>query len=241
MVKIGVLDDEVVICETIVKYLLDLGYSAPEYALNYDEAIELLRTYLPDVMLLDINIGGQKSGIDLARHIRSTYSVPLIFISSYSDSKTVQEATHVKPNGYLVKPFTKNDLFVAIETALSNYSKEISTQAESTSQVKLLPDSIFVKQDSLFVKLPFSEILYFKSDGVYIEIFTLHKKYLIRETMKSLLSLLPENQFFQTHRSYIVHLKHIDAVNTEYIVVNNENLPLSRTQREEFLMRMNII
>jgi len=122
MTKVGILDDEVIICETLNKYLIELGYQVPDYAMNYDEAVKLAINHKPDIMLLDININGKKNGIDFAKYLRENHNIPLIFVSSYSDKTTLEQARNVQPNGYLVKPFTKNDLFAAIEVALSNFS-----------------------------------------------------------------------------------------------------------------------
>lgn len=242
MTKVGILDDEVIICETLNKYLLELGYDVPDYAMSYDEAVELCNNHKPDIMLLDININGEKNGIDFAKFLRQNHNIPLIFVSSYSDKTTVEQAKEAKPNGYLVKPFSKNDLFAAIEVALSNFSIQ-SKEEENTLEknFKLLTDAIFIKQDSLYIKVYFKDVLYVKSEGVYAEIFTKEKKYLIRETLKNLLEILPSDSFFHIHRSYIVNINFVTAVNTEYVVVEKETIPMSRTSREEFLKRLNLL
>lgn len=238
MTRIGILDDEVIICETLSKYLREMGYEVPAYAMSYDEGIEMIAEHKPDIMLLDINLGDGKSGIDFAKYLRQHNNIPLIFISSYSDKSTVEKTLEAQPNGYLIKPFTRENLFVTIETALSNFSVKEST---SQNDYKLMEDALFIKQDALFIKVYFKEILYIKSDGVYAEIFTSEKKLLIRETLKHLLNILPTDSFYQLHRSYIVNIHKIDAVNSEYVLIQKEHLPISRTNREEFLKRLNII
>lgn len=242
MTKVGILDDEVIICETLNKYLLELGYEVPDYALNYNEAVDLVTIQMPDIMLLDININGDKSGIDFAKFVRENHNIPLIFVSSYSDKAILQSAKEVQPNGYLVKPFTKNDLFAAIEVALSNFSLQLKHKVSSEEKsFKLLTDAIFIKQDSLYIKVYFRDILYIKSEGVYAKIFTKEKKYLIRETLKNLIEAIPSDSFFHIHRSYIVNINSVDAVNTEYVLIDKEPIPMSRTSREEFLKRLNLL
>lgn len=241
MAKIGILDDEVVICETLNKYLLELGYEVPDYAMTYDEGVKLIEDESPDLMLLDINIGGEKTGIDLATIIRKYHDIPLVFVSSYSDQATIESAKTIQPNGYLVKPFSKEDLFVAIEVALSNFmSKQNNTSTEERT-VKPLSDALFIKQDSLFVKVKFNDIKFIRSEGVYVEIMTDSKKYLIRETMKNILDSLPAELFFQIHRSYIVHLQRIDAVNSEFVIIEKEPLPISRSLKDELMNRLNLL
>lgn len=241
MAKIGILDDEVVICETLNKYLLELGYEVPDYAMTYDEGVKLIEDESPDLMLLDINIGGEKTGIDLATIIRKYHDIPLVFVSSYSDQATIESAKTIQPNGYLVKPFSKEDLFVAIEVALSNFMSKQSNTTTEERTVKPLSDALFIKQDSLFVKVKFNDIKFIRSEGVYVEIMTDSKKYLIRETMKNILDSLPAELFFQIHRSYIVHLQRIDAVNSEFVIIEKEPLPISRSLKDELMNRLNLL
>lgn len=242
MTKIGILDDEVIICETISKYLKESGYDVPDYAVNYEEAVSLLKEHAPDIMLLDINIGGNKNGVDLAMYIRENYNIPVIFISSYSDKNTIEAAKKAKPNGYLVKPFSKDDLYASIEIAINSFTHLPEQPLPgSDNSIKLLPDALFVKQQALFVKIYFKEILFIKSESVYAEIFTRDKKLLIRETLKNLSGLLPAKDFSQIHRSYLVNINNIDAVNTEYVVINNEQIPISRSQRDAFLSHLNLL
>lgn len=240
MTKVGILDDEVVICETLTKYLLELGYDVIDYSLNYDEAVETTAKNIPDIYLIDINLGKGKSGIDFSEFLRENYTIPLIFISSYSDQETLSNVQKVKPNGYLVKPFNKNDLFASIEVALSNFSKN-NEASISTNDIKWLSDAFFIKQDSTYIKIYFKNLIYIKSDGVYLELITEHKKYLIRETLKNCIQFLPQNQFFQIHRSYIINLSCIDSVGVEEITISTIHLPLSKIYRNELLQKLNLL
>jgi two-component system, LytTR family, response regulator LytT len=241
MTRVGILDDEVIICETLRKYLLELGYEVLDYALNFEEGLNVL-SQNPDIMLLDINIGGPKTGIDLAEIIRAEKEMPIIFISSYSDPTTLEAAKGVKPNGYLVKPFTQQDLYTSIEVALSNYAgSKLPEENAEQEDCKLLPDALFVKQNSLYVKINFADIVYIKSDGVYVEIFTKDRRFLVRQSLKNLQNILPESYFLQVHRSYIINLHCIEAINHEYIVIQKEVIPISRSQRDLFLQRLTLL
>jgi two-component system, LytTR family, response regulator LytT len=242
MTKVGILDDEVVICETIKKHLSKLGYDVPDYAMSYEEGIALIEQHQPDIMLLDVNIGGDKTGIDFAAYLRKNHNIPLIFVTSYSDIATVSAAKNTEPNGYLLKPFSAEDLYVAIEAALSSFS---STQKSSGHDAPLtfkpLSDSLFIKQDQLFVKVKFEEISFVKSEGVYLEIYAAGKRMVIRETLKNLSDILPHEDFHQPHRSYIIRLSAIDAVNPEFVIIGNTSIPIARSHRDEFLNRLNLL
>ncbi|MCZ2223198.1 MAG: response regulator [Chitinophagales bacterium] len=243
MTKVCILDDEVLICETLSKYLNELGYEVPAYALFYDEALKMIKDEKPDIMLLDVNIGGKQSGIDVAKYIRTHHNIPLIFISSYSDRATLQEAALVKPNGYLVKPFNKNDLFAAIEIALSNFSENKVNENKELdfNEIKLLTDALFVKEGFAYKKIFFKEIIFIKSEGVYLEIYTKEKKFLVRESLKNITEILPKNTFYQTHRSYIVNLNAITLIEKEYLQIGTVNVPISRSNQNDFFNRLNLL
>ena len=113
--KIGLVEDELVIAMTITSTLKKLNYQVSKPASNYAQAIEMIERDRPDLLLLDINLGGQKDGIDVAAYTRANHHIPIIFLTAHSDTATVQRAKLVKPNAYLLKPFTKDDLFAALE------------------------------------------------------------------------------------------------------------------------------
>ena len=99
-IRILVVEDEIVVAIALVEMLEDLGYEVLDNAIGYSEAVEVLERDAPDLALLDITLGGAKSGIDLAQLIRERYEMPIIFLTSHHDKETVQRAMAVTPNGY---------------------------------------------------------------------------------------------------------------------------------------------
>lgn len=236
-VKILVVEDEIVIADNICDSLDELGYEVFEPAINYTEAVELLKTERPDIAMLDIQLAGSKDGIDLAWHIKENYNIPFIFLTSNADPRTVERAKKLTPPAYLIKPFVKDDLYTSIELALYNhYGDSFSRQDAEEPQV-IIKDAIFVKSKNLFQKVRFSEIMFIKSEHVYVELFTENgKSYLIRNSMNAFCEKLPKD-FFRVHRSYAINMQHLDAINTSYIVVGGGEVPIGKTYREE-LMKM---
>jgi DNA-binding NarL/FixJ family response regulator len=74
-------------------------------------------------VLLDINLGGGQSGIDVARMIHETYQLPYVFLTAFSDEHTLAAAQEQAPYGYLVKPFQPATLLSTISVALSNFRR----------------------------------------------------------------------------------------------------------------------
>ncbi len=119
--KVLIVEDELIIAEDLKEILLELGYRVTGIAKDIEEAKNVLIQEVPDIVLLDIRLRDGDNGIDLAQYIRKNYKLPVIFISSYSDKDTLIRAKQVKPDGYLVKPVEKGDIYSAIEIALSHY------------------------------------------------------------------------------------------------------------------------
>jgi len=235
-IKVGIIEDEMIIAEDLRDILESNDFNVCGVAKNYDKAIALIDNCQPDIVLLDIKIKGEKDGIDLAHKIREDYMIPFVFVSSHSDSQTVKRATEVNPYGYLVKPFEDHDVLVAIEVALGNFKKE---QQKVIEEHQLLNDALFVRIKNLSVKIPLSDIKYIKADGNYSNIQTLDKNYVLRSTLKEIENKLDQKTFYRTHKSYIVNLDQMSAINSEYVVVNEEQLPIGRDRLQHLMERIN--
>lgn len=246
-IKILIVEDNVIIADDMQSMLEEIGYEVVGNVIVYEQAVEVLKKTPVDLALIDIMLASKKTGIDLGKHIREAYNIPFIFVTSNSDRATVESAKKVKPNGYLVKPFEQQDLYTSIEIALSNfnYSKKenskvtAGTVEENTASSSVLKDSIFVKKQHLYYRIQFEDIQFIKADNVYLEVNTVDKKFLVRSPLKDYLEKLPRNKFYRAHKSYIVNVDHIDAVNSKDIVINNTLIPISKDFKEFILSSMN--
>ncbi|MCB0372390.1 MAG: response regulator [Muricauda sp.] len=245
-IKILIVEDNVIIADDMQSMLEEIGYEIVDNVIVYEQAVEVLKNNHVDLVLIDIILASDKTGIDLGKHIRDAYNIPFIFVTSNSDRATVENAKTVKPDGYLVKPFEQQDLYTSIEIALSNfnYSKkenttEIDEAGESFTSNSVLKDSIFVKKQHLYYRIQFKDIQFIKADNVYLEVNTVDKKFLVRSPLKDYLEKLPQNKFYRAHKSYIVNVDHIDAINSKDIMINNNLIPISKDFKEFILSSMN--
>jgi DNA-binding NarL/FixJ family response regulator len=120
-IKVGIVEDEMIIVETISLSLKKLGYLPSEPALSYESAIRMLEEDRPDIVLLDINLYDEFDGVDLAHYINANFSIPIIFLTANSDRNTIERSKQTRPNAFLVKPFSNEDLYTAIEISLFNH------------------------------------------------------------------------------------------------------------------------
>ena len=117
--KILIVEDDDIIARVEDWRLKNLGYTVCGRATNGAEAMELVVSKKPDVVLMDINIKGDVDGIETAKMIKKGFNIPVIYVTSHSDGATLVRAKETKPDGFILKPFEDNDLRIAIELALS--------------------------------------------------------------------------------------------------------------------------
>jgi len=116
--SILVVEDDDIIAKVLDWRLKNLGYAVSGRASTGAEAMELLVSHRPDLVLMDINIRGEIDGIETASMIRKGFSVPVVYVTSHSDGPTLERAKATKPDGFIIKPFDDDDLRVAIDLAL---------------------------------------------------------------------------------------------------------------------------
>lgn len=232
-IKILVVEDEIIIADNICKTLQSLEYDVLEPALNYSEAIQTIEKEKPDIAILDIQLSGKKTGIDLAKKINDIYRFPFIFLSANADLNTVKKAKEVNPYAYLVKPFSKNELFTSIEVAIHNFSRSINDN--STTQ-----DAIFIKQKNSYDKVKFDEVLFIKSDHIYIEInCKAGKKLIVRTSLNEINEKLNDN-FVRIQRGYIVNTKYITKVEQNTLHISTNVIPIGKKYKENVLKKLDL-
>lgn len=237
-VKILVVEDEVIIADNLCDTLDELNYETLEPAINYTEALEIISEETPDIAILDIELGGRKTGIDLAVEIKKKYDFPFIFLTSNADAATLEKAKKVNPSGYLVKPFTKEELYTTIEIALHNYSEKISDKSTADLIVK---NAFFIKEKGIFQKINFDDILYLKSEHVYTELVLVNDtKQVIRVSLNSIIDRL-NSDFIRVHRSYIINANYLSQIDKTALKVNNAIIPIGDKYKADFLKRINLI
>lgn len=138
--NILVIEDEPMIAIDITLHLEALGYTVIDTLHKAEDTEAILERERVDLIMLDINLEGEMTGIELADIIRKKYNIPFIYLSSYSDEDTLESAAHTFPAGYLVKPFKEADLSSTIKMALIKHR---------SNQSNILPDISMINQSML--------------------------------------------------------------------------------------------
>lgn len=131
-INILVVEDEKIVAIDIKRRLTSLGYNVIAAVSSGEKAIEVAAVHFPDLILMDIMLEGKLDGIETAQQIKDKYAIPVIFLTAYTDEKTIQRAKTAEPFGYILKPFEIRDLRSTIEIAL--YKAETQKKLRESEQ-----------------------------------------------------------------------------------------------------------
>ena len=121
MLKVSVVEDDKVIQGLKAQRLVKLGHTVHSLFETGETALEQLPRSLPDIVIMDIDLGGEIDGIDVALHIQEHHNIPFVFVSSHRDEETLHRVKMVEGAEYIVKPFTDTGLRIAIDLAMDKY------------------------------------------------------------------------------------------------------------------------
>jgi PAS domain S-box-containing protein len=131
-----VVEDESVIAMTLEETLINLGYKHIDIALNPATAKEKIDSNTYDLVILDINLGNNYDGIELATVIKLKQEhTPIIFLTGNSDNLTIERAKEVEPNAYLTKPFNENAIKINLDIIFFQRTKN-SSYIKNTNELK---------------------------------------------------------------------------------------------------------
>jgi DNA-binding NarL/FixJ family response regulator len=119
--NILIIEDELLIAQDLSYLLQDLGFNCVGIAKNYERAMFLFNTNDVHLILCDINIEGEKDGIDTALALNKIKKNPVIYLSAYSDHELITRITDTSTYGYLVKPYNERSLEVAINMSINKF------------------------------------------------------------------------------------------------------------------------
>ena len=243
LLKILVVEDEMIIGAKISMQLTSLGYEVTGILPRGEEAILHVQQNKPDIILLDINLKGKIDGIETARQIQLQNNIPVIYLTANSDEATFNRAKSTRPAAFISKPFKQLDLQRAIELTISRMAEQENGNQPpehpgDTEQPFILSDRIFVRHKEKMVKIMLSDILYMEADRNYSRIFTTTKEYLLSITLKRIEERLPVKLFQRIHRSYIINIMHVDEVVESHAIIAQKPIPLGMGMKEQLMQRL---
>ncbi|HOJ96248.1 MAG TPA: response regulator [Methanospirillum sp.] len=122
--RVLIVEDNRIEALDLIKIIEAHGYDLAGVAKTGEEAIRISREKHPDAIIMDIRLAGDMDGISAAEEINRNDHIPIIFLTAYSDIKTIRRATSTRLSGFITKPFSENDIVHALEVALYKHESE---------------------------------------------------------------------------------------------------------------------
>ncbi|MBX0334392.1 response regulator [Pontibacter sp. HSC-14F20] len=250
--KLLIAEDDVVIAQNLSLSLESMGYEVCQAVSSGEELLLQVHQHQPDLIILDITLDGKLDGIETAALLAKATKVPFIFMTAFSDKETIDRAKQTNPHAYLVKPFDARTLQSSIELAIHNAgtrqlqpAQATAIPARPTDTVEadnfLLHDALFVKVRNRLEKVMLINIVWAEAQDIYCNIKTRSHLHLVSQSLKNLEQRLPTNQFMRVHRSYIVQLTAIEAIEDNNILIGGKQIPIGNTHRDALLKRLQIL
>lgn len=244
-INILIVEDDPIIAADIEASLQQMGYGTTEIIETGEQVMDSIARYLPDLVLMDIQLGGKMDGIQTAHLLNEKHPLPIIFLTANTDRSTFDRAKETLPYAFIGKPFDSFDLERGIELAIRRFNNS-QNQPEKQGGVEddtvILTDRIFLKDTRQFlVKVFLKDILFIQAQGNYCDIFTKEKKYTITSNLKNFEQKLDDRYFVRVHRSYLVNLNHLDEIGDLYLHLKGHEVPLAQSYRAEFFSKLKLM
>ncbi len=240
-----IVEDEFSIALDLELSLSQMGFKVLGIVDSFELCKEFLKTEIPHVILMDINLKGKLTGIETAKWINQNYQIPIVFLTALSDEKTLEEILNIDSFGYLTKPYKEKDLFHTLKIAIKNFkllneAKKESLEANFVNSKLKYHDQIFIKDKSKLISITISSISFFEALENYTQLVLENKKWIINGFLKDIETKLPD-EFIRVHRSYIINLNKIEKIEDNFIIIEKNNIPVGRSYKSKLFKKIKVI
>lgn len=235
MLKCVIIDDEPLAQECIANYVNKVDFlQLKGTGCNAVELTQLLATHEVDLIFLDIQMPVM-DGIDF---LKMAQKRPMVVITTAYPSFAI-EGFQLDVLDYMLKPITFNRFFKAA-TKAKDYYQLVTKSVTASDVTKTNPaaDYFFIKCDYKYERIYFGDILYIQGLQNYVTIYTRKGKYITLLYLKNVEENLDKESFIRVHKSYIVSVAKIEAIENNEIIVQSFRIPIGRNYRDEVIDRV---
>ncbi len=239
--RIVIVEDDFVIAQDLRLSLQALGYQILAVLASGEALLSFLEMELPDLVLMDINLEGALDGIETAQQLEKELQIPVIFLTALADEATLARAKSVNPQGYLVKPVSLPSLRASIELFVHRQQQPHAAPSAVQNTASLfLSDSFFVKNKNRLERVSLTDIYWIEAKDIYCLIKTEKAQYVVSHSLKTFEAQLPWEHFVRVHRSYIVSIDRVEAIEDNNLLIAQHYIPIGKTYREALQKRLRI-
>lgn len=234
-IRILAIEDDAIAAASLRVTLDELDYVLIEVVDDVAEFKRLVKATIPDILLIDIDLGAQIDGIELASELTDHYNVPFIFVTSFRDKETIIRATETLPAAYITKPYEVAALQAAVELAIRKKQSNPQKTSESTQH-----EAFFIKEEGTLKKVHPQQILYIEANNKTCILRLENTEKVMSVQLRELMAQLPEGQFSQVHRSFIINLERVEEIDPNYhfVMVEAHKVPVGRSYKESLMRQL---
>lgn len=229
--KILIVEDDIITATDLKETLEKAGYSITDMATTYEEALASAGRDKPDLAIIDITLEGSTAdGVHTAKDLVDRYSIPVVYLTANSESKTFQRARETFPAAYLLKPFDYKELAFQIELASQYYA--LNKQSDSNPHTA---DAIFLPVDNGHQKIRKEDVVCLKADGSYVKVYLKNEEtpYLFSMNLGYLSQYFTSPNFYRLSRSVTINLKYLEQIKTTELYLKGYSSPIPIPERKK--------
>jgi DNA-binding LytR/AlgR family response regulator len=237
--RILIVEDDMIIAANISLQLSNLGYEVTGIETKAEEAIHHALETKPDIILMDIQLKGKTTGIDVAHAIRKYLDIPLIYLTANADDATFQKAKETHPYAFISKPFTNLNLERTIALVEEKVKEKRANVSVEDTFVDSQEDRIFIRNNNKLIKVMLDDILYVEADRNYCKITNDAQTFLVVSPLNKLCEKIDPRLFVRIHRSFVVNFAKLDAVAESFVEVKGKLIPIGKQYKEDLHKMLN--
>lgn len=239
--KLLIVEDNIITAKHISNSLKKFGFEITDMVNSMEGVQKSILKNLPDLVILDINLGRDIDGVQIAEILEKDFGLSFIFLTSYNDEDTINRIIKLNPLGYIIKPFNPVDLNAVVELALFKIANTKAPVKSRLKEVNDLEDYLFVKNGRKIERVLIPEIEFVQADGRYTYIYMADSKKICSSPLKVLKEKLAGAHFIQTHKSYLANLTKINTITLNYLIIGEHEIPISKNFRSDLLGVLNMV
>ena len=223
--KILVVEDEILVATDIEESLESLGYEVLNAVATGPDAIAEVEKNLPSLILMDINLKGDMTGIEAATIISQNHNVPIIYLTANADLSTINQAKVALPYGYIIKPFTDKDLQTNIEIALFKFENDMKLKMES-EQFNTFFDlkdhdknQIIIHGNKGLEKINIEQVYYLEKKDNQTIIHLFDEEISSEKSLDDMIAFFPKSHFIQVSDEYVINAQKVFVVKYPEVII----------------------
>ena len=223
--KILIVEDEILVATDIEESLESLGYEVQTSVATGLDAIAEVEKALPELILMDINLKGDMTGIEAAKTISQNHNVPIIYLTANADISTINQAKVALPYGYIIKPFTDKDLQTNIEIALFKFENDMKLKMES-EQFNTFFDLKDHEKNQMIIhgtkgleKINIDEVYFLERNNEQSIIHLFDEEIVSNKNLEEMIEFFPKNKFIQVSNQFVINASKVFVVKYPEVII----------------------